>query len=184
MISYKKMKTKILNEKFFKHDAVFVAKDLLGKILVRRIGKKETRCLIIETEAYDGFSDKASHASRGKTERNAPMFGPCGYWYVYFTYGIHWMLNIVTSHIDYPSAVLIRGIITEDGKHINGPARLTKFLKIDKKLNGKVADIKNGLWIENGIKIDKSKIKASGRIGVQFAGPYWSGRKWRFFIHI
>lgn len=151
-------------------------------MLVRRVGKKEIRCMIVETEAYHGFHDKASHASRGKTERNTPMFGHAGVWYVYFTYGVHWMLNIVTSRPNHPSAVLIRVIITEDGKHLNGPAKLTKFLKIDKKLNGKIADKKNGLWIEEGIKVNKSKIKTSGRIGVQFAGSYWSRRKWRFFV--
>src|SRR3989344_5697076 len=122
---------KILGEQFFERSTLAVAKELLGKYLVRRVRGKEVSGMITETEAYDGFHDKASHASRGKTPRNAPMFGPAGCWYVYFTYGMHWMLNIVTREKGYPAAVLIRGV-----GDISGPARVTKRLKIDKKLNG------------------------------------------------
>ena len=74
-----------------------IAKSLLGKFLVRRYKGKTKAYLITDVEAYDGFKDKASHAHRGKTERNKIMFGMAGYWYIYFTYGIHWMLNIVTD---------------------------------------------------------------------------------------
>ncbi len=155
-----------------------VAKNLLGKFLIRRIGKKEIALIITEVEFYGGLNDKASHASRGMTERNKIMFGKAGNWYVYFTYGMHWMLNIVIGPKDYPAAILIRGT-----DRISGPARITKYLKIDKKFNGKPINKKTGLWIENrGIKIKPLEIKSAKRIGVDYAGKYWSSRKWRFYF--
>src|SRR3989304_10562893 len=101
---------KTLEKKFFVRPTLTVAKDLLGKYLTIRADGKIQRFMITEVEAYDGFKDKASHASRGKTERNTPMFGEAGVWYVYFTYGMHYMLNIVTGPQNYPAAVLIRGV--------------------------------------------------------------------------
>ena len=87
--------SKIISLTFFQNkNTVQIAKNLLGKFLVRRYRGKTTAYAITEVEAYDGFKDKASHAHRGKTERNKAMFGPAGYWYVYFTYGMHWLLNI------------------------------------------------------------------------------------------
>lgn len=169
---------KILKRKFFQKSTVIIAEKLLGKFLVRKIGNKELALMITEVEAYDGFDDKASHAHRGKTERNKIMFGRAGVWYVYFTYGMHWMLNMVTGEIGYPAAVLIRGT-----DQISGPARLTKFLKIDKKLNGERADKKFGLWIEDrGVKISRGEIKKTPRVGVAYAGPSWSKKKYRFVL--
>ncbi len=131
--------------------------------------------MITEVEAYDGSKDKASHASRGKTERNKAMFGEAGNWYVYFTYGMHWMLNIVTGPKDYPAAILIRGT-----DKISGPARITKYLKIDKKFNAKPANKKTGLWTEDrGVKINPSMIKRGKRIGVAYAGE-WADKPYRF----
>ncbi|MEK7657580.1 MAG: DNA-3-methyladenine glycosylase [Patescibacteria group bacterium] len=161
-----------------KKRAVDIAKNLLGKFLVRRIGEKEIALMIAEVEVYDGFSDKASHASRGITEKNKIMFDKAGNWYVYFTYGMHWMLNLVVGPENYPAAVLIRGT-----DKISGPARITKYLKIDGKFNGKSANKKTGLWIEDrGVKIKLSKIKSAKRIGVDYAGSYWSRRKLRFYL--
>lgn len=131
--------------------------------------------MISEVEAYVGPEDKASHAHRGKTLRNVPMFGPAGRWYVYFTYGMHWMLNVVTGPDGYPAAVLIRGV-----EGISGPARLTKKLKIDKRFNNKSVSQRTGLWIENhGIKIKKYKIKRLPRVGVNYAGK-WAKKPLRF----
>lgn len=158
--------------------------------MVRRYKGKTATYIITEVEAYDGFKDKASHAHRGQTERNKIMFGQAGHWYVYFTYGIHWLLNIVTGPKDYPGAVLIRSIKTATSPEprrrttdiiINGPARLTKFLKIDRKFNGKIANRKTGLWIEDR-GLSGLKIKKSPRIGVDYAGPVWSKKQYRFFI--
>ena len=169
---------KVLSKRFFGRPTVEVAQGLLGKYLVRRARGKMVAAMITEVEAYDGPHDKASHASRGRTPRNAPMFGPAGYWYVYFTYGMHWMLNIVTGKKGYPAAVLIRGV---DG--LSGPARVTKFLKIDKRFNNKKAVPKSGLWIEDrGTRVRKSRIARSARIGVDYAGPVWAKRKFRFLI--
>ena len=167
---------KVLKAKFFDRPTLTVARELLGKYLVRKIGEKEIALEISEVEAYDGPCDKASHASRGKTKRNSPMFGKAGKFYVYFTYGMHWMLNIVTGKANYPSAILIRGT-TE----IVGPARLTKFLRIGKSFNGKPAVKKSGLWFENrGAQIHKKEIRETPRIGVDYAGQIWSKKPYRF----
>jgi DNA-3-methyladenine glycosylase len=169
---------KILTAKFFNRPTLIVAEELLGKYLVRKIGKREVAVQITETEAYDGLKDKASHASRGQTLRNAPMFGSAGNFYVYFTYGMHWMLNIVTGPKNYPAAILIRGT-----KQVSGPARLTKFLGIDKSLNGKPATKKSGIWFEDrGDLIRQKDTKRAPRIGVNYAGPMWSKKKYRFLI--
>lgn len=182
---------KLLGVDYFNKPTVEVAKNLLGKFLVRKISKRAHSLMITETEAYDGFKDKASHAHRGKTARNYPMFGEAGRWYVYFTYGMHWMLNIVTGKKDYPAAVLIRaGALVKINGHkltiireINGPARLTKFLRIDKKLSDKKADKNTGLWIEDrGIKILPQQIKTGPRIGIRYAGEKWGSKKYRFYL--
>lgn len=161
---------------FFNRPTPIVAKGLLGKFLVRRISGKETALLITETEVYDGLRDRGSHAHRGKTKRNWPMFGPPGYWYVYFTYGMHWMLNIVTRKKDYPAAVLIRGV-----EGASGPGRLTGLLKIDGKLNAKPLARSSGLWIEDrGVKVSAANIRKGPRVGIDYAGPYWAKRHLRF----
>lgn len=169
---------KVLNKKFFAGNTLKVAENLLGKYLVRKIGAKEIALKINEVEAYDGFEDKASHAHKGKTERNSVMFGEAGNWYVYLVYGMHNMLNIVTGKKHYPAGVLIRGV-----GNINGPGKLTKFLKIDKKLNNKNASVDTGLWFEDrGEKISKAKIKRVSRIGVDYAGPIWAKKDYRFVL--
>lgn len=171
----------VLNTSFFKQQTHTIAEKLLGAYLCRRVGKKIIQSHITEVEVYDGHSDKASHASRGQTPRNTIMFGPPGRWYVYFTYGMHWMLNIVTREKGYPAAILIRAVESAL-RRINGPARVTKFLKIDRRLNGKPATKHFGLWIENGKRVPQNKIKRSARIGVHYAGPVWSKRKLSFSI--
>jgi len=183
----------VLNKKFFERSAVKVAPELLGKFLVRRWHGKEIAVMITEVEAYEGLEDKASHAARGLTPRTKVMFGVAGYWYVYLIYGMYWMLNVVTGKKGHPSAILIRGL-----KGFKGPGRLTKALYIDKKLNGKLANRKTGLWIEDrkmrignpptrkasegDFRFLKAKIKKGPRIGVDYAGPVWSKKHWRFYI--
>jgi len=184
---------KILTQEYFSgKNTVKIAKNLLGKFLVRKYRGKIIAYMIIEVEAYDGFKDMASHAHHGKTERNKIMFGSAGHWYIYFTYGMHYMLNIVTGPKDYPAAILIRSIkiarpeLSQKTANIviNGPARLTKALHIDKKINGSIADKKSGLWLEDGgFKINKHQIKSSARIGVDCAGPVWSKKKYRFYFN-
>lgn len=162
---------KILKKEFFNRDTKKVAKDLIGKWLVK--GK---RALIIsEVEIYDGKNDLASHASRGKTKRTKPMFGKAGFWYVYLIYGMYYMLNIVTREKGFPAAILIRGTFS-----ISGPGKLTKHLNVDKSFNNKPANKKAGLWIEDrGIEINSNNIKALKRIGVDYAKE-WKDKLFRF----
>lgn len=163
---------------FFNRPTVDVARDLLGCYLVRRRGMKVERRMITETEAYDGFRDKASHAHRGKTKRNEVMFREGGHIYVYFTYGIHWLLNIITGPAGYPAGVLIRGV-----EGLKGPAVLTKALGITGALNGKLLSEEAGLWIEpRHPDAPEPKIKKSPRVGVDYSGPFWSKRHYRFYL--
>lgn len=169
---------KVLGKKFFERDTLVVARELLGKYLVRRLCGKEIAHMITEVEAYDGFEDKASHAHRGQTERNAPMFGTAGRWYVYLVYGMYEMLNIVTGTHGYPAAVLIRGT-----SEVSGPGRLTKLLKITRAQNGQRAIGETRLWIEDrGIAVHDSGIKKTPRIGVDYAGEKWAKKKYRFVL--
>ncbi|HEY4519421.1 MAG TPA: DNA-3-methyladenine glycosylase [Candidatus Paceibacterota bacterium] len=167
----------VLRHSFFAHKAPNVARALLGQYLVRKRGKNVSRYIIIETEAYDGFHDRASHASRGKTPRNEVMFGKAGQWYVYFVYGMHEMLNIVCGDVGYPSAVLIRAV-----GGIVGPARLTKALGITRAHNKKLASRASGLWIErSGTRVPSRAIVRTPRVGVAYAGE-WAHKKWRFIL--
>ena len=159
-----------------------VASSLLGSFLVRRIGRKSLSGMITEAEAYDGPLDKASHAHRGKTERNAVMFGPAGRWYVYLVYGMHWMLNIVTGEEGYPAAVLIRGVVLPDGTVLNGPAKVTGTFHIDRALNGATAGKRSGLWIEErGVVLPRKAILRTPRIGIPYAQE-WALKPYRFIL--
>lgn len=166
-------------ELFETKDALYWAPWLLGKLLVRIDPQGQViRQLITETEAYNGESDLACHASKGKTQRTQVMFMPGGRWYIYLCYGMHEMLNLVVGPKDYPAAVLIRGV-----QHAKGPGRLTKQLAIGRSLNGKIADVASGLYLEDPLLPLSSKwIKQSTRIGVNYAGPIWSQKLWRFFV--
>lgn len=165
-----------LPHSFFNRKTLHVARDLIGKYLVREIDGKTIREKITETEAYVGPHDLACHSSRGRTRRNEPMFCAPGTIYVYFTYGMHWMLNIVTEEKDFGAAVLIRGT-----ENVSGPARLTKYLKIDKSLNGKKLGKKTGLWVEDGEKVSLKKILRTPRIGIAYAGD-WVKKPYRFIL--
>lgn len=161
-------------------NALAVAPELLNCALcVRRADGDILKYPITEVEAYHGFEDRASHAHKGKTPRNAVMFGPHGYWYVYLCYGVHWLLNLVTGEQGYPSAVLIRGI---DG--FAGPGKLTRALGIDKRFDQQRCDPEVGLWIEAlplGHPIRSLEVVRSGRIGVAYAGDHWAHTPWRFY---
>jgi DNA-3-methyladenine glycosylase len=170
------VKAKVLRTK----KTVALARRLLGKVLVRARRGRETAVLVTEVEAYDGPRDRASHAhaDRGRTPRNAVMFGPGGQWYIYLCYGVHEMLNLVTGPRGYPAAILIRGVAG-----VSGPGRVTRALGIDRKLNAAPAARASGLWIEDrGVRVPRRLIHATPRIGVDYAGPVWAGKKWRFYF--
>jgi len=184
---------KLIPREFYNRDTVNVAKDMLGKILVRVITGRILSGVIVETEAYRSTDDPASHSYRGKTERNSVMFGDVGHAYVYFTYGNHYCLNIVAKNNSTPAgAVLIRAIEPIEGikqmqqfreiddiyNLTSGPGKLTKALNITKKQNGVDMTKKGEMYILNGKKIDEPSILASPRIGIRMA----LDKQWRFFI--
>ncbi|MEK7565476.1 MAG: DNA-3-methyladenine glycosylase [Patescibacteria group bacterium] len=162
-------KLRPLPREFYARKTVKVAKELLGKYLVY----KNKAWIITETEAYCGMKDKACHASWRKRASCEHLWGRPGHLYVYLTYGIHYMLNIVTEKNNYPAAVLIRGV-----DKINGPGRLTKFLKINKSFDG--MDITCGDFFIAGSG-QKPKSIATPRIGVAYAGV-WAKKLWRFVV--
>lgn len=178
---------KTLPAKFFDRPTLTIARELLGKYIVRRTPDGRTLALMItEVEAYDGPLDRASHAFRGRTPRTSVMFGPAGVFYVYFTYGMHWMVNVVTGPGDYPAAVLLRASAYHDPTtgtlvHVTGPARLAKFLGITGAQNRLPAARKSGLWFEDrSIRVPRAKIVEGKRIGVEYAGKVWAGKKYNF----
>ena len=181
-----------LSKKFYNRKTLTVARELLGKYLVRRIGRKTIVGMITETEAYCGFRDLASHASKGLTPRTKTMFGPAGHAYVYMIYGMYHCLNIVTEKEGYPAAVLIRSVAINDrqgtvvdgkkNKLLNGPGKVCREFKIDKKLNGVDMCRSGELWIEeHGGEIKPNQIKKGKRIGIDYAGK-WKNKLWRFYI--
>ena len=173
----------ILPREFYLKDTVHVAKNLLGKRIIRKIGKLELSGIITETEAYRHKDDPASHAFTKITERNKVMFGEVGISYVYFTYGMHYCFNVVAKHPKTAAgAVLIRAIEPEKGIEVmqknrkkrnlenltDGPAKLSQALDITKKQYGADLTKKSDLYITEGIKRPK-KIVASPRIGIKDA---------------
>jgi DNA-3-methyladenine glycosylase len=175
---------------------VTLAKALLGQILVRRLEDgRELAGKIVEVEAYLGVEDRAAHSFGGRrTARNASMWGDAGHAYVYFTYGMHWCVNVVANREEVPTACLIRALeplrgIEEmrrrrsrerDFELCSGPAKLTQALAIDRKLDG--ADVVEGneLYIIRGPR-SRQGIRRSPRIGVAYAKE-WAGRPLRFFL--
>lgn len=172
------MRYPLLKQDFFNRDALAVSRDLLGAHLCRRNGDGTVlRLPVTEVEAYIGSEDKACHASKGLTPRTSVMFGHAGHWYIYLCYGMHWMLNIVTMPEGHPAAVLIRGAGT-----FNGPGKLTRGLAIDGSLNAKLAGRDSGLWFEEGNAVPDHAVIRTPRIGVDYAGPDWANRPYRFLM--
>jgi DNA-3-methyladenine glycosylase len=184
-------KVKTLPVDFYNRPTLTVARELLGARLVRILNGHRLAGQIIETEAYIGESDLGCHAKAGRTPRTAVMYGRPGIAYVYFTYGMHWMLNAVTEAEGSPAAVLLRAIIPMEGIEIirrrrkgrstDGPAKLTQALGIDKRQNG--ADLTSpadGLWIEPGESIPDSRVTQTPRVGLYSVPEPWKSMPWRF----
>lgn len=170
------MRRVISPAEFQGRNTVALARLLLGKMLVRTTSGGRMERLICEVEAYIGESDLACHASKGRTKRTEVMYRAGGVWYVYLCYGVHEMLNFVTGPEDRPAAILIRGV-----EGIIGPGRLTKQLQIDRALNAVEARPQHGLHLEDhGIVVPRKCIEVGPRVGVDYAGPVWAAKPWRF----
>jgi DNA-3-methyladenine glycosylase len=167
---------KRLSRNFYIRDVLDVAPELIGKTLAVTTGNNIIRrFMITETEAYRGTEDLACHACRGKTPRNGIMFGQGGMLYVYFVYGMYWMLNIVTGEKDNPQAALIRGI-----EGFSGPGKLARELGIDRSFYGEDLTISERIWIED--RVLKPGFKSGPRIGINYAGEIWKNKPWRYYI--
>ncbi len=171
-------KSKRLKAEFYTRDVLEVAPDLIGKILiVRKSDCSTVRYIITETEAYRGEEDKACHASKGLTPRNKVMYKSGGLVYVYFVYGMYWMLNVVTGPENEPQAALIRGV-----EGFKGPGKLTKALGIDGSFYGENLAISEKIWIEdNGFN---PAYFTTSRVGIDYAGEPWTSMPWRYILKI
>jgi DNA-3-methyladenine glycosylase len=187
-----------LERSFFERDTITVAKELLGKFLVHETKEGRTVGEIVETEAYIGPDDRASHAFNNlRTKRTEIQFGPKGHAYIYLVYGMNYCFNVTSGDVSgKPEAILVRSLEPIEGIEImakrrkiaeyqikdlaNGPGKLCTALAITKEHNG--IDLCNSpLFIEKGVKVDENKICQTKRIGVDYARE-WKHMPWRFFI--
>ncbi|MGD2161739.1 MAG: DNA-3-methyladenine glycosylase [Anaerolineales bacterium] len=183
---------------FFLRPTLDVARQLLGKRLVR-IERDGTRTagLINETEAYIGTEDLGCHASAGRTSRNESMWGSPGHAYVYFIYGIHWMLNFVTEEQGFPAAVLLRGVIPTEGldrissrrtgrpkpNWTDGPAKICQAFAIDGSFDGTdLCASSSRLFLEQAITVPESSVTTSARVGLYSVDEPWKSIPWRFQV--
>ena len=177
-----------LQRGFFERYTPAVARDLLGCRLVRVVGGRRLSGVIVETEAYRGRGDPASHAYSGRTPRNAVMFGEAGHAYVFFAYGFHNCLHVTTEPRGSPGAVLLRALKPDEGipsplgrekedwRLANGPGKLTRALRVDRSFNGEDFVKSHRLFIEPGAR--PTRIRWSERVGVSRGVE----RKWRFYV--
>ena len=186
-----------LQRDFFARDTVQVARELLGARLVRVDNGLRLGGAILETEAYHGEADLGCHARAGRTPRTQVMYGPPGHAYVYFTYGMHWMLNFVTQVDGFPAAVLIRAILPLEGRQViaarrnpqpphswtDGPAKLCKALGIDGSLHGiDLCSDDSEIFVEEGMAISDPQVEVSARVGLQSVREPWKSIPWRFRV--
>jgi DNA-3-methyladenine glycosylase len=191
------MNESLLPQSFYDRPVLDVARDLLGQRVVRLLNGQRVSGLIVEAEAYRGEEDQACHARAGRTPRTAVMYGPPGHAYVYFTYGMHWMLNCVTGPEGFPAAVLIRAIVPQEGLEIittnragrlqrdwcNGPAKLCQALGIDGEHNNlTLYDSAGDLWFEEGQPVANKYVHTTPRIGINNAPEPWHSIPWRFVV--
>ncbi len=184
---------------FYNRSVLEVAPDLLGTRLVRVIEGRRVAGYIIETEAYAGESDLACHARAGRTPRTEVMYGTPGRAYIYFIYGMHWMLNVVAEAEGSPAAVLIRAMLPSEGLDLiaarrgkvrprdwsNGPARLCQALDIDERLNGAdLTDPRGSLIIEAGERVPTESVLQGPRVGIESVPEPWRSKPWRFLVDI
>lgn len=185
--------TSILRREFYARPTLTVARDLIGARLVRISNGRRLAGIITETEAYIGEKDLGCHAKAGRTKRTEVMYGPPGHAYVYFTYGNHWMLNVVTEREGFPAAVLIRAMQPVDGvkiisrrrnhRDMRGPGKLTQGLGITKTDNGlDLTNSKSKLWIEAGWRVPDMVVTRGPRVGLNTVPEPWKSKPWRFLV--
>lgn len=176
------MRARRLTRSFFERDTRVVARDLLGKVIVHDDGGVRRAARIVETEAYHGPEDRASHARFGPTPRVAPMFGPAGRTYVYLVYGMHHCVNLVTGPEGFPAAVLLRAAEPLEGcRHsTTGPGNLCRALGIRTDRHSGLDLATGPIWIEDAPR-PPGAVARTPRIGVDYAGP-WARRPWRFVL--
>ncbi|MGA9193093.1 MAG: DNA-3-methyladenine glycosylase [Anaerolineales bacterium] len=187
-----------LSRDFFARSAIDVARQVLGTKLVRlERGPSRISGWITEAEAYIGPEDLASHARHGRTDRNAAMWGEPGHAYVYFTYGIHWMLNLVTEVDGRPGAVLVRGMLPDEGLETirrrrnrpdaqltDGPAKLCQALAIDGTLDGHDLCVPDAeLYLTSGVEIADRAVTIGPRVGLNHVPEPWLSQPWRFRVN-
>jgi DNA-3-methyladenine glycosylase len=183
----------ILPQDFYNRPTLNVARELIGVRLVRILDGVKLAGIIAETEAYIGEDDLACHAKAGLTPRTAPMYGPAGHAYVYFTYGNHWMLNAVTEREGFPAAVLIRAIQPiegievmmerREGRDTFGPGKLCQAMGITKNENNIDLTVANqSLWIEAGKNIPDKSVTIGPRVGLNNTPEPWLSKPWRFLV--
>lgn len=176
-----------LDRTAFNRPTLRVARDLLGKFIVRRYRGRLLSAMITETEAYKGPMDRAAHTYGGRrTPRVEPLYGDGGTAYVYLVYGLHWLLNFSTVGREVPEGVLIRAILTDPDntqKPLIGPAKVTQYLRINKQLDRIDVTTSEHLWLEDrDTRIPAKRVQTGPRVGIDYAGPYWAARPWRFWI--
>ncbi|HSO27547.1 MAG TPA: DNA-3-methyladenine glycosylase [Anaerolineales bacterium] len=186
-----------LDREFFARPALTVAHELVGARLVRLENGRRLAGIVTETEAYSGEEDLGCHCKAGLTPRTAVMYGPPGHAYVYFTYGMHWMLNCVVAQEGYPAAILIRALRPTEGLEIiagrrapqpsarwtDGPAKLCQALNIDKSLNG--ADLcapEAALFFEAAESFPDASVTKGPRVGLNSVPEPWKSIPWRFLV--
>jgi DNA-3-methyladenine glycosylase len=179
-----------LGRSFYSRYTLDVARELLGCVLVRRVGGRTLSGRIVEVEAYRGSDDPASHSYRRTTKRSAVMFGEAGHVYMFFAYGNHWCLNFTAEKEGEPGGVLIRALepvagvekmmrnrgVSELGRLADGPGKLTQALEIDGSFNGEDLVTSDRIYVEG--KEGAVPVKASPRIGISKAKEL----PWRFFV--
>ena len=184
---------KIFPRSFYNRPTLTVARELIGARLVRILDGVKLVGLITETEAYISEKDLACHAKAGLTPRTRVMYGAPGHAYVYFTYGNHWMLNVVTEREGFPAAVLIRAIQPIDGVEVMsarrqgrdtfGPGKICQAMGIGRGENGvELTNTASGLWIEAGIQVPNSLVTKGPRVGLNNTPEPWLSKPWRFLV--
>jgi DNA-3-methyladenine glycosylase len=180
---------------FYDRPALQVARALLGTRLVRVENGQRLSGIILETEAYRGEEDQGCHCRAGLTGRTQVMYGPPGHAYVYFTYGMHWMLNFVVERQGFPAAILIRAIQPVEGVEImarrrgsqpqarwtDGPAKICQALNVDKGLNGTdLCNLQAELFVEWDQPIPEESVTIGPRVGLNSVPEPWKSIPWRF----